>query len=121
MKTLITFDFEPEWCVVGRKYNHCLWERYDKRVHKNLDNFLTVCIRYGIRSTIFVVSQIAKDYSNILSEAIKAGHEIKSHSYSHPDLTKLTDAELQKEVTYSRWQLQDLFGLPIKGFRGTAF
>lgn len=121
MQTLITFDFEPEWCVVGRKYKYCLWERYDKKVHENLDKFLAVCEKHGVRSTIFIVSKIAKDYSDILNEAIKAGHEIGSHSFSHPDLTTLTDAELQKEVTYSRSQLQDLFGLPINGFRAPRF
>jgi peptidoglycan/xylan/chitin deacetylase (PgdA/CDA1 family) len=47
---------------------------------------------------------------------LAAGHEIGSHTLTHPCLTKLPRAKAQEEITASRKQLQDLFGRPIDHF-----
>jgi len=41
---------------------------------------------------------------------VRAGWEIDSHSITHPDLTRLTDAELRSELTESRARIRDAFG-----------
>lgn len=40
----------------------------------------------------------------------RAGWEIDSHSLTHPDLTQLSDAELQRELTGSRARIRRAFG-----------
>lgn len=67
---------------------------------------LPIMQRYGIRSTQFVLGD---EFHNIayLSEAQvkdmqKQGHEIGSHSMSHPDLTSLDDEDLAWEVNKSK-------------------
>lgn len=54
----------------------------------------------GIKATFFVVGQNAALHPEILKRAVAEGHEIGNHSWSHPDLAKMTDdavrAELQK-------------------------
>jgi peptidoglycan/xylan/chitin deacetylase (PgdA/CDA1 family) len=47
---------------------------------------------------------------------IAAGHEIGSHTLTHPYLSKLPRVQAQEEITASRKQLQDLFGRPIDHF-----
>jgi peptidoglycan/xylan/chitin deacetylase (PgdA/CDA1 family) len=46
----------------------------------------------------------------------KAGHEIASHSMTHPDLTLLTDTKLNWELTETRKVLQKQFNVTPKDF-----
>ncbi len=47
---------------------------------------------------------------------LAAGHDIGSHTLTHPFLTKLPLAQAREEITASRKQLEDLFGRPIEHF-----
>ncbi len=47
---------------------------------------------------------------------IAAGHEIGSHTVTHPYLSKLPLPQAREEITASRKKLQDLFGKPIDHF-----
>ena len=47
---------------------------------------------------------------------MRAGWEIDSHTISHPDLTTLSAAALEREVSESRWQLQRQFRVPVHFF-----
>jgi peptidoglycan/xylan/chitin deacetylase (PgdA/CDA1 family) len=45
-----------------------------------------------------------------------AGWELDSHTVTHPDLTTLGDAQLRREVSDSRRDLQQRFGVPVDFF-----
>jgi len=47
---------------------------------------------------------------------IDAGWEVASHSATHPDLTKIDDAALEREVAGSRATLQKMFHVPVDFF-----
>jgi len=49
-------------------------------------------------------------------EWISAGHEIGSHSLTHPFLTRLTVEKAREEISASKKKLEDLFGKPIEHF-----
>lgn len=49
-------------------------------------------------------------------EWLAAGHDIGSHTLSHPYLTKLPPAQAREEITASRKKLEDLFARPIVHF-----
>lgn len=49
-------------------------------------------------------------------EWLAAGHEIGSHSLTHPFLTRLSPARAREEITASRRKLEDLFARPIGHF-----
>lgn len=44
------------------------------------------------------------------------GHEIASHTLSHPVLVHLDDAELEREVVNSKRELERWLGAPVRGF-----
>ena len=52
----------------------------------------------GIHATFFVVGQNAAEYPDILKRAVAEGHEIGNHSWSHPQLTKLSAAGVDSQV-----------------------
>jgi peptidoglycan/xylan/chitin deacetylase (PgdA/CDA1 family) len=51
-----------------------------------------------------------------IHEWIAAGHEIGSHTLTHPYLTRLSQAKAQEEVAASKKKLEDTFGVPVRHF-----
>jgi peptidoglycan/xylan/chitin deacetylase (PgdA/CDA1 family) len=51
-----------------------------------------------------------------VNEWLKAGHEIGSHTMTHADLSKASDADLRREIIDSKKALEDSFGVPIRHF-----
>jgi peptidoglycan/xylan/chitin deacetylase (PgdA/CDA1 family) len=49
-------------------------------------------------------------------EWLAEGHDIGSHTLTHPFLTRLAPAQAQEEIGASRKKLEDLFGRPIEHF-----
>jgi peptidoglycan/xylan/chitin deacetylase (PgdA/CDA1 family) len=49
-------------------------------------------------------------------EWLAAGHEIGSHTLTHPFLTRLTRSQAREEISASKKILEDQFGHPIKYF-----
>jgi len=73
----------------------------------------------GIKATFFIVTNWLDTAGYLTSSQVKEiaemGHEIASHSKTHPDLTGLTDEECISEIKYSKSDLEGL-GLKIRGF-----
>jgi peptidoglycan/xylan/chitin deacetylase (PgdA/CDA1 family) len=49
-------------------------------------------------------------------EWLGAGHQIGSHTVSHPDLTRLRLMDAREEIQASRKWLEDSFGVPVSHF-----
>jgi peptidoglycan/xylan/chitin deacetylase (PgdA/CDA1 family) len=71
--------------------------------------------KYGIPTTQYILSGVLKNPLYMSEGQIRsmqqAGHEVGSHTVSHPDLTALDDQDLQRELTVSRTELQKRFGV----------
>lgn len=74
---------------------------------------------HGIYSTQFIITNTFNDPAYMSIKQIRsmkqAGHEIASHTVSHPDLTKLSHDQLVDELKNSREALVKEFG-PIRDF-----
>ena len=78
--------------------------------------------RAGIRATFFVVGRDAEAQRDRLRELIGAGHEVASHSHSHPlSLASLGDEPLARELAESRATLATASGAAVVGFRAPNF
>ncbi|MEP6808878.1 MAG: polysaccharide deacetylase family protein [Chthoniobacterales bacterium] len=51
-----------------------------------------------MKVTFFVVGQNAAEYPAILARAAREGHEIANHSWSHPNLAKMSDEAVRREL-----------------------
>ncbi len=49
-------------------------------------------------------------------EWLSAGHEIGSHTLTHPHLTRLNPKQAREEIFSSKKKLEDQFGIPIRHF-----
>lgn len=78
--------------------------------------------RHNIRATLFVVARDAVQRAEVLRATARAGHEIASHSWSHPlALASLNDAALDRELGDSRHALEQACGHDVVGFRSPNF
>jgi len=51
-----------------------------------------------MKATFFVVGENVVEYPEILKRAVREGHEIASHSWSHPNLGKMGDDGVRREL-----------------------
>lgn len=52
----------------------------------------------GIKATFFMVGRCVVSYPNVVKRIVDEGHEIASHSWSHPLLTSLSNASLDSQM-----------------------
>jgi len=91
---------------------------YERALPRLLERFAA----HGVRATLFVVGRDAARAAPVLRAAVAAGHEIASHSFSHPlALASLPPAALADELSNSKRALEDASGQAVVGFRSPNF
>ena len=64
----------------------------------NTPRLLDILKQRKIHATFFFVGQCVQDNPEIVKRIVAEGHEIGNHSWSHPDLAKMSDASVQNEI-----------------------
>ncbi len=59
---------------------------------------LDLLAAHHMKATFFVVGQNAAEHPEILKRAFREGHEIANHSWSHPNLGKMGDDAVRREL-----------------------
>jgi peptidoglycan/xylan/chitin deacetylase (PgdA/CDA1 family) len=72
---------------------------FDDGPNKTLTpKLLDLLAAHHMKATFFVVGQNAVDHPEILQRAVREGHEIGNHSWSHPNLGKMSDEAVRREL-----------------------
>jgi peptidoglycan/xylan/chitin deacetylase (PgdA/CDA1 family) len=71
---------------------------------------LDVLKSYGLRVTFFPRGKWIEDHPELVRRMIAEGHEIGSHSYTHPDLTKQTPEKIDSEIALAKQALIGVAG-----------
>src|ERR1700730_12720555 len=59
---------------------------------------LDLLAAHHIKATFFVIGQNVVDHPEVVQRAIREGHEIGNHSWSHPNLGKMSDENVRREL-----------------------
>jgi peptidoglycan-N-acetylglucosamine deacetylase len=59
---------------------------------------LDLLAEHHIKATFFVIGQNATEYPDIVARAAREGHEIGNHSWSHPNLGKMSDESVRRQL-----------------------
>ena len=78
---------------------------------------LDIFREHAVKATFFVVGGAAEQYPEIVLRMKKEGHEVGSHSYSHPYFNQLTWAGANREIRMTQWVLDRILGEECKLFR----
>jgi len=72
---------------------------------------------HAVKATFFVVGGAAEQYPELVMRMKKEGHEVGSHSYSHPYFHRLSWSGAVQEIGMTRWVLDRILGEKCKLFR----
>ena len=73
--------------------------------------------QYNVDATFFLVGFWVEKYPDMVKAIQDAGLEIGTHSNTHPDFVKLSQEQMQKELTTSMKLIGDITGTNPKLFR----
>jgi peptidoglycan/xylan/chitin deacetylase (PgdA/CDA1 family) len=71
---------------------------FDDGPSEYTDRILNVLERYDGRATFFVRGDFVVEHGHTVVRANKMGNEIGGHTWTHPDLTQLSEDEVRKEI-----------------------
>ncbi|HJU74389.1 MAG TPA: polysaccharide deacetylase family protein [Gemmatimonadaceae bacterium] len=86
-------------------------------------NMLQLFSDFGITATLFVIAEDVRDPAKhaLLQEAVSLGHELASHTVSHPNLMRLTRQEKEREIAESKALIENAFAVRVIGFRAPGY
>lgn len=71
---------------------------------------LDILKRYHVPATFFVVGSEAKKFPNLVHRIHSERHVIGNHTWSHPDISTLSENQLRSEIHSTNVQIQKLIG-----------
>ena len=91
------------------------------RVERNTDALLEQFAATGARATFFILGEVAERHPGLVRRIAGAGHEVASHGLDHRHLTQQLWREFRADVERSRRVLEDVAGVPVRGYRAPYF
>jgi len=70
----------------------------DGPLTESTPEILSILKEKNIKATFFVVGEQVEKFPMLVQQEIAEGHEVGSHTYSHPTLIKLRKDEIEKEL-----------------------
>jgi peptidoglycan/xylan/chitin deacetylase (PgdA/CDA1 family) len=70
----------------------------------------------GVHVTFFLSGHWVDHNPEIAEQMVADGHEFGNHSYSHPDLTRLSDDQLVFELDYTDQVVSDIMGVHTRPY-----
>ncbi|MDQ0860079.1 polysaccharide deacetylase family protein [Bacillus sp. V2I10] len=91
-KTMVSFLINVAW---GNEY---------------LPSMLDVLDKHGVKATFFLEGRWAKENPVLVKTIKEAGHEIGNHSYSHPDMARITTDQIRKQIGSTNDVIKEITG-----------
>ena len=97
------------------------WDRLPSRVEHNFIRLLDIAADYNAHCTCFFLGWVGKRFPHLVKEAVKRGHEIASHGWAHRLAYNLTPEEFYDDAARSKYELEDISGRRVLGYRSAGF
>ena len=78
---------------------------------------MDVCDEYGVKATFFLVGFWVDKYPEMVAEINARGFEIGTHSATHPQMSKLSEAQCREELVSSSRKIFEITSKPVTLFR----
>lgn len=112
-RLLPIYSVETDEKKVAITFN-CAWDP------ENLPELLETMEKYHAKGTFFAVGQWAEENPNAVKAIVDAGHEIGSHSNTHPDMTGLSEEAVREELRRSKERIEKAGGTAATLFRAPS-
>lgn len=84
---------------------------------QNTPRLLDILRARNIKATFYVIGRSVDNYPQIVRRIVAEGHEIGNHTYTHRNLTKLSDSEMLRELTRTRDSIVKASGVQPRTMR----
>jgi len=84
---------------------------------KYTPEILAILKKYNVPGTFFMIGANANLNSNIVKQVYADGNEIGSHTYTHPNITKIADAQFTFELDLAQRIIEGIIGRKTLLFR----
>ncbi len=82
---------------------------FDDGPHPYLtESILKTLDKYDVKATFFMVGVNVVNYPDAARAVIAAGHEVGNHTFSHEHMTRLSEAQVQRELGLCEDALEEL-------------
>ncbi|MFI7125111.1 polysaccharide deacetylase family protein [Nonomuraea sp. NPDC050153] len=96
---------------VDCRHVKCVALTFDDGPGPYTDTLLAYLAAYRARATFFVVGGNVVTYPRVLRRTVAAGHEIGNHTWSHPDLRRLSPAGVRSQLVRTDRVIQAATGV----------
>jgi len=83
----------------------------------NTPRLLDMLKERKIHATFFFVGQCVEEYPDIVKRIAAEGHEVANHSWSHPDLARMSDAAVHEQIQKTHDAIVQACGVAPKVMR----
>src|SRR5262249_21335848 len=97
------------------------WDGKASRVEQSTNRALDLFAAHGAKATCFVLGWIAERHPALIKRIVADGHELASHGYQHVRADAQTLTEFHADLTRTKAILEDLGGVPVRGYRAATF
>lgn len=80
--------------------------------HQLTPRILDILKKHQAKATFYVLGNRVEYYPEIVKRTVDEGHEIGSHSWSHPKLTSLKPTELAQQINQTSNSIEKITGKP---------
>lgn len=78
---------------------------------------LDLLAKKRVKATFFMVGQCAAEYPEIVKRMTAEGHEVANHSWSHPNLAKMSDEGVREQLQKTQFAIERACGITPKVMR----
>lgn len=97
------------------------WDRLPSRVERNFLRLLDLAAEHHVHCTCFFLGWIAAHHPNLVTAALRRGHEIASHGWAHRLAYQLTPDEFYEDAAKAKDVLEQISGCSVLGYRSAGF
>jgi polysaccharide deacetylase family protein (PEP-CTERM system associated) len=117
IKNIMSVDLEDYFCDLPFSE----WSQYPHRIIETTQVLLDLFDKHHVKATFFALGYFADKFPDLIKNIHEQGHELASHSYSHPDLRKITKNEFENDFVKSLKSIEKVTGEKVLGFRAPYF
>jgi hypothetical protein len=117
----ISFDFDSIDSHL-KGYNICDASPCNAHYRIALPRILKLLDKFNAKATFFLIAQELSLHPESAKLILESGHEIASHSLSHPvPFQNINPEQLHSEIFLSKQILEEISGQPVIGFRAPSW
>ncbi|MDD5358923.1 MAG: polysaccharide deacetylase family protein [Sulfurovaceae bacterium] len=118
----LTFDIEEWFHANYRDLNANDYSNIsDTNLEANIDRLIAICDKNNVKSTCFILGDVARKKPHLIKKLFDAGHEIASHGNSHKQIYSMRQKEFTEDIHKSTDILEQITGQKVVGFRAPSW